>query len=575
MTAAVGPQAGTIPPATPPVGSRWGKQASVIQPRQPAFWLYCALLAIGGYLFVQEQTLMSSLMTAYLLSWALVLAYAVPVAFVIYRLDLFEREPKVLLAAAVVWGGVIATSLAAHANSAWLSVLSKVASPDFATQWGAAVVGPGVEETLKLMGVVTIFLIASSEFDGIMDGFVYGAMVGLGFTVVEDVSYFINTVAAAPGLVDQSGPVFDTFLIRVVGGGLYGHVLFTGLTGTGFAFFVTQHAAGMPKRVIGAALCIAAGVLAHVVWNSPWMDSILETTGGANPSVIQWIEYGTVKGLPFLLLLGLLVLFATRSEEANYRSIVAGEPDPWVVTDDEIRSLRSLWARRKARTAVGRLRGPAGARSTGRLQAAQIEYAMIRSRADALSDPSLDAQRLKIRSIRAEIAALPFVPVPAIHPTVAAGAPAWSPGLGAAPAVDPRQPAATPGVVAEVLPAVEEPPAPVAGAPVAAAPVAGGPVADAPVAGATPASTAPAPQAAPVAAVSAPWFTPPIWAPTHVVPRGGMAAWDVPDPRRPPVAMLSERVELIVIGQVGAWARVRGVNGWTGWVDGRLLIARR
>jgi len=35
-------------------------------------------------------------------------AYAVPVALVIYRLDLFEREPKLMLAAALAWGGVIA-----------------------------------------------------------------------------------------------------------------------------------------------------------------------------------------------------------------------------------------------------------------------------------------------------------------------------------------------------------------------------------------------------------------------------------------------------------------------------------
>ncbi len=555
MTAAVGRQAGNVPPGISPAGSRWGRQASVIQPRQPAFWLYCALLAIGGYLFVEEQALMSSLMTAYLLSWALVLAYAVPVALVIYRLDLFEREPKILLAAALVWGGVIATSLAAHANAAWLSVLSKVASPDFAAQWGAAVVGPGVEETLKLLGVVTIFLIASSEFDGIMDGFVYGAMVGLGFTVVEDVSYFINAVAAAPGLVDQSGPVFDTFLIRVVGGGLYGHVLFTGLTGTGFAFFVTQRAAAMPKRVIGAGLCIAAGVLAHVVWNSPWMDSILQTSDGANPSVIQWIEYGTLKGLPFLLLLGLLVLFATRSEEANYRSIVAGEPDPWVVTDDEMRSLRSLWARRKARTAAGRLRGPAGARATARLQAAQIEYAMIRSRADSLSDPALDAQRLKIKSIRAEIAATPFLPALATQQPIAAAAAPVRPEPGVAPAVDaPRQPVAAAPAVAPRLPA-----SPATGA----APQ---------TAGASPAAAGPD---QPMAAGPVPPFPSPIWAPTHFVPRGGMAAWDVPDPHRPPSAFLSERVELIVIGQAGAWARVQGVNGWTGWVDGGLLTAKR
>src|SRR5512140_2601279 len=112
-----------------------------------------------------------------------------------------------------------------------------------------------------------------------MDGFVYGAMVGLGFTVVEDVSYFINAVAAAPGAVDQAGPVFDTFIIRVVGGGLYGHVLFTGLTGTGFAYLMTRRHTSQ-LRHLGALACIGSGVLAHVVWNSPLMDSLLLTRDG-------------------------------------------------------------------------------------------------------------------------------------------------------------------------------------------------------------------------------------------------------------------------------------------------------
>jgi RsiW-degrading membrane proteinase PrsW (M82 family) len=511
---------------TASVAPRWGRQASIIQPRQPAFWLYCALLAVGGSLFAEEQALMSGLTTAYLLSWGLVLAYAVPVALAIYWLDLFEREPKLLLAAAVIWGGVIATSLAAYANEAWLSILGKVASPDLTSQWGAAIVGPGVEETLKLMGVVTIFLIATGEFDGVMDGFVYGAMVGLGFTVVEDVSYFINAVAAVPGMVDQSGPVLDTFLIRVVGGGLYGHVLFTGLTGTGFAYLATQRATPIQKRLAGAGLCVVAGVSAHVVWNSPWMDSVLQTTGGVNPSVVQWIEYGALKGMPFLVLLGILVVLATRSEEASFRRLVASEPDPTIVTEDEVRSLRSLWARRTARTAAGRQRGPAARRLTGRLQAAQVEYGMIRSRADSLADPVLESQRARIRVIRAELAVVAYRPAPA---RVSGPLPGHGGSL---------------EVVAEAEASDLVSPA-IAVAPEEAAP-----------------ATAPA-----VAAAA--------WTPTHLVPAGGLPAWAAPDPSRPPVATLSERVELVVVAREGAWAQVRGVNGWTGWVDGRLIVERR
>ncbi len=502
MTAAVEP--GAAP--------RWGRQASFIQPQEPAFWLYCALLGIGGYLFVQEQSLMSSLMTAYLLSWALVLVYAVPVAFVIYRLDLFEREPKIMLAAAVVWGGVVATSLAANANQAWLSILSKVASPDFAAQWGAAIVGPGVEETLKLMGVVILYLVVSSEFDGVMDGFVYGAMIGLGFTVVEDVSYFFTAAAALPGAVNQAGPVIDTFLLRVGAGGLYGHVLFTGLTGIGFAYLVTQRTVALPKRFAAAALCIAAGVAGHVIWNSPLTDFVLDTPSGADPSVLQWILWGGLKGLPFLMLLGVLVVLATRSEEAGFRTIVAGEPDAMVVTDWEMSSLGSLWARRSARAKAGRLYGRMAARLVGQLQAAQIEYALVRSRSDSLADPALDAQRLKIRWIRSQLAGTPYMPTvllpqPSVAPTpsAAGGAPLQVAG----PTVVPARPQATPA------------------------------------------------------------------ASIHLVPRGGMAAWPTPDGSRLPAVVLPERLQLVVEARSGAWAEVRAANGWRGWVDGRLLADRR
>jgi RsiW-degrading membrane proteinase PrsW (M82 family) len=414
-------------------GPGWGKQTSIFQPSQPAFWFFCLVLVLGSLLFGIEQLSMAELPAAWLLSWALVLVYAVPAALLIYRLDLFEREPKTMLVGALLWGGVVATSLAVLANEAWLSVIGKIVSPEFASQWGPAIVGPGVEETLKLMGVVVLFLIASSEFDGVMDGFVYGAMIGLGFTVVEDVSYFIIAAAAVPGAVDQSGPVIGTFLLRVGASGLYSHVLFTGLTGMGFAYLVTQRAVRLRKRLGGAALLIAAGVTAHAVWNSPVVDFVLNTGDGSDPSVLQWIAWATIKGLPFLILLGVMIVLATRSEERAYRSIVAGEPDPMVVTDDEMRSLGSLWARRSARRTAARAHGRAAGRLVGRLQAAQIEYAMIRSRSITLADPELHSQRLKIRSLRSALAETPFRP------------PALGAGTGSALWTAPHSPAAVSG----------------------------------------------------------------------------------------------------------------------------------
>ncbi|MGZ6265726.1 MAG: PrsW family glutamic-type intramembrane protease [Candidatus Limnocylindrales bacterium] len=400
----------------PPRAPRWGLKGAFVQPRQPAFWLFVILLFVGGDRSLGIQLTMAQLPSAFVMSWVLVLLYAIPVAFLVYHLDLFEREPAALLVAALIWGGFVATGLAVYANDAWSSVVGKVA-PDAALDWGAAIVAPPVEETLKLMGVVLLFLIVPEEFDGALDGFVYGAMVGLGFTVVEDTMYFLMPALASG--VDQAGPVFDTFFIRIIGGGLYGHVMFAGLTGLGFAYFVTSRAT-LGRRIAGFGGCVVAALAAHAFWDSPLLNDVL-ANGGAAPSQLQVILWCTLKGLPFFVLLCVLVVVATRSEERTFRALVAGEPDESLFPEADLRALRSLWARRSARVEAGRRFGRAGARLIDELHSAQIEYAMVRSRGDSPTDPALERQRQRIRWIRAQTAAL------AAGPVAPGPVPGWSP----------------------------------------------------------------------------------------------------------------------------------------------------
>jgi len=61
------------------------------------------------------------------------------------------------------------------------------------------------------------------------------------------------------------------------------------------------------------------------------------------------------------------------------------------------------------------------------------------------------------------------------------------------------------------------------------------------------------------------------WKPSYRVPAGGVRAWDEPDPATQPSSRLEPRVELQLAEQKGDWARVVGINGWTGWVDLRKL----
>ena len=63
-----------------------------------------------------------------------------------------------------------------------------------------------------------------------------------------------------------------------------------------------------------------------------------------------------------------------------------------------------------------------------------------------------------------------------------------------------------------------------------------------------------------------------MYAPTHTVPAAGMAAYGVPDGHQPAVARLDPGLDVQLLAWNGAWAHVACSNGWTTWVDGRLLV---
>jgi hypothetical protein len=64
----------------------------------------------------------------------------------------------------------------------------------------------------------------------------------------------------------------------------------------------------------------------------------------------------------------------------------------------------------------------------------------------------------------------------------------------------------------------------------------------------------------------------PDFRPTHVVPGDGMPAWEAPDPTRPTVP-LDALLPVRLVERRGDWGHVVCANGWSAWVDGRLLVA--
>jgi SH3 domain-containing protein len=78
-------------------------------------------------------------------------------------------------------------------------------------------------------------------------------------------------------------------------------------------------------------------------------------------------------------------------------------------------------------------------------------------------------------------------------------------------------------------------------------------------------------QAQPVQAQPIPQPAASQWAPSHSVPPQGLRAWGAPDPAGPVVANLAPGLPIQVAEVRGAWARVICSNGWTGWIDGRII----
>jgi RsiW-degrading membrane proteinase PrsW (M82 family) len=146
-------------------------------------------------------------------------------------LDRYEKEPKLLLGAAFVWGVVIAGGGAFVLNTAVgigvYSITGSIQAADFST---TSIAAPIIEEALKGLAVLLVFLMFRKEFDCILDGIVYGGITAMGFAAIENVLYIYRNGYQQGGWEGFWILVF----IRVVLVG-WMHPFFTAFTGIGLA----------------------------------------------------------------------------------------------------------------------------------------------------------------------------------------------------------------------------------------------------------------------------------------------------------------------------------------------------
>jgi protease PrsW len=284
------------------------------------------------------------------LLWAALLTI-IPVS-ILWFLDRREPESRWLYVIAILWGGLIAIGLALPLNliifrltDAYLQVhpdLQAALGDNAMLTLGTPIAGPLDEEITKGLGVLLLFWLLKSEFDNVRDGFIYGALVGIGFNLFESALYVAQSSMMwgfAPwGL--QLGLRHSLF-------GFGGHALFTGLFGLflGLSRQTTRPWLHYTAPIIGWLL----GYTAHFLYNIQGLISALAQGGAPTtpptediPFLVGWLVVGWIKNLPLLPFFVIAIIMLWRSgiwERQVIQSELADEVGT-LVTPEEYEAIK-------------------------------------------------------------------------------------------------------------------------------------------------------------------------------------------------------------------------------------------
>ena len=180
----------------------------------------------------------------------------------VWWLDRYDREPLWILGLTFLWGALGATLLALVGNTTAQLGLQIALGAKHASSLGPVLVAPLIEEPTKAL--VLLLVLLSRHFDNTTDGFVYGAAVGLGFGMTENLLYFwqvahLSSWDPAAGLRAWA----STVAMRTAYSAIL-HATTTSIVGAclGFARFRRW-----PVRVVVVPLGFAIAVAIHGVWN--------------------------------------------------------------------------------------------------------------------------------------------------------------------------------------------------------------------------------------------------------------------------------------------------------------------
>jgi RsiW-degrading membrane proteinase PrsW (M82 family) len=309
-----------------------------------------------------------------------IIAAAIPTSLyviLVWRMDRYEKEPLALFLAAFIWGAVPAIVSAL--------ILELIASAPFSglaesslQVLSASLIAPPVEELCKAGALLLLFWFIRSEFDGVLDGIVYGSVIGFGFAMTENIVYFIGAWGKG-GLVGWANLVW----IRGIAFGL-NHAMFTSFTG--IALGLARYQKSVARRWLLFLLGLGAATIVHMLHN------LLVTVTGACllGFAIDWVG---------VLVVLVLVVFAWQREQRTMRDNLRDEVSLGVINQLQFETAVS---QRKRLIHGWRLLGISGlqqARIWRQLIQAATELAFKKQQQAQMGNEHNNAQRVdKLRS---------------------------------------------------------------------------------------------------------------------------------------------------------------------------------
>jgi len=256
-------------------------------------------------------------------------------ASVMWWLDRYEKEPWYLLVLVFAWGSVpaIVIGLIAQLATGMAMHLAHV-QPFTMDLTMATIAAPITEELGKGVAVLLIFLIFRKEVDSVMDGIVYGSLVGFGFAATENVLYFLSGLA-------QAG-IEMVLLLAFLRAFIFGlnHAFFTAFTGIGLA--LARHARSMPVRILAPFAGLTLAMTFHALHN---LGASLAAVNAAWFAVSILADGAGVVGICVLM------IFALNQEKRWIATELQEEIDRGLISEREYRIIVSsmrrsgrLWA---------------------------------------------------------------------------------------------------------------------------------------------------------------------------------------------------------------------------------------